>query len=418
MPVYEQDQSSRLVFELDLEIHVNYSGDNPDFDKAHAYTIVRYTEESVLQACSFCNRPHQAAKRATVKNNATGIEYYSGLDCLRNNFGVTEAELHTSSRNLKRLAMGWQAYCTATGFPVSELSTTKAVVEDMHEFFKKVPALTQATGVLRTILHNLAEVQQGIYTDEIEALIDLLGILFESGSNAELLNDRQKALGSHPLLDASQQQTVQKVLGNTNNIIWSDLLQLSKTVRSIRNRTLSTRTPEAPPHQFPSPEAYWQGLRTRCNRLANEMTERDGMVPARLYPRTLREAVDELTKKKGGVTTFAFESKSGPDLDDLVPSHAILTSLSKKSGGISQADFFRSYRHVESRQPQSLRGMQRESQMDETSEHKEPIVREGFYRGVVAFLPEPYLPFHQILHKHGEFAEARKKLEDFTSSLQ
>lgn len=413
---------SKIIFELDLELLVRYGGPssaNPDLGSDHEFTIIRYTEESVRQKCVVCNRPGQAARRATIRNDTTGNEFHSGLDCLRDHFGVNLAELQSSSRQLKTLAVGWQDFCIAMGIEDSHHSTTKAAVIDMHEYFSRVPMLHHATKVIRDILDNVTQVQQGIFADEIDALLDFLGILFEVQNNRELLEDRRIAFGSHPRFTVSQQKLAERVLGNPEKLEWRDILLLSQAIKSIRSKKIKLLTKEAPPYNYPTAETYHQGLHERCQQIKDNVTHRDGLTPVSLFHKTIREAIEGLTKQGGGVSRFAFESTSSSSLDNLKPNHAISAPLKKKQGDLIVAEYFREYRHVESRRATSLSASQREGQLEDSARRSdEPIIHEGFYKTAVVFVPEEYLPCHQIWHKHGGLDNARRALEDLTSGFR
>ena len=388
----------------------------------HSYTVTRYTEVSAPSECYICNASHRPQARVTIHNDTTGESFVCGLDCMEKYFDLRRSDLDRTSLPLKQLASTWEAFRRAVDESFSGFVGlgTKDAVEDMYQTFGHSPVLQEARGILGAILNDLRSVQDGLYSVEIRALRDLLGIFYEVLQRPARLNERAEAFADHPLLSAAEQQLVSSVLSNVQQLIWSDFVNVSQLVGNISGKKVPIRLKEVVAFDHPDRISYLTAVEANARAKRDAINQRHDFLPVHQFQPTLTKAINQLIKKGGGLDTFAFESSKLEALERLQLSSSTKALLDRT--GVKYLEMFGGtpYEEVTTQTERTtVRSMLQAGQLeeDEGNRREPPKPRSGYYRGFVLYLPDRYYVAYEVWARHGGPGTGRKLIENLASSL-
>lgn len=389
--------------------------------QGHSYTVTRYTEVSIPSECYICNASHRPQARVTIHNDTVGEALVCGLDCMEKYFDLRRSDLDRTSLPLKQLASTWEAFKRATDESFSGFVGvgTKDAVEDMYQAFGHVPILQEARRILEAILNDLRSVQDGLYSVEIRALRDLLGVFYEVLQQPGRVNARAKAFVDHPLLSSAEQQFVSSVLSDMQQLLWSDFVTASQLINNISGKRLSVRLKEIVAFNYSDRISYLAAVDASVRTNRDAINQRHTFLPVHQFQPTITETINQLVKAGGGLKTFAFESSKLEALERLQLSNSMKALLDRT--GVKYLEMFGGtpYEEVTTQTERiSVRSMLQEGQLEEeNSQHSTPKPRSGYYRGFVLCLPDKYYGAYAVWARHGGPDTGRKFLENLTSSL-
>lgn len=411
--LYEEDLEH--VAKLDTDGHKN-----PLLNPSHTFTIIKLHKVGARQHCAICDTRDKAETRVTVRNDTLDVTFYAGLDCLEMNFGVTRAQLERGALPLKLLAQAWQKFLHKLTGKEEQFVGTVEAVEHMYGRLKGHKLFSEITPIVRTILDNLPKVQAGGYTDQLQALQNLLGIIYEQQADPEFLEDRAAAFSDHPKLQSDIRELAGEVLRNTNRIQWTPLLKLSKGIAGLTRKPYKPLTPEAPADAYASAHEYSKALETRMKEKLIRMTKNDELIPLIALKQTVQERIKTLIQRGGGTFGFAIENANVDDLLNVKLNFRLTKELERNEVVFILADGAKPYERIRS----GLRGPSRQAMLREGQEEpsdkasQQPKTRTGYFRGAIMYKAETYRTCHAIWNKYGGMTIARRRLEDLTSNLK
>lgn len=406
----------------DLDLDVTYQGDliSKLFNPNHSYKIVQRTEDAYFQPCSLCDREQQARYRVTIVNTTTGATFFVGRVCLEK-FGVTYDELDKSTVLLAVLARTWLAYKRRSG-EVADFDSTREAVEDMHRWFltlanQDIKPFKEAAGAVGRILADLARIND--YRTDVSSLQILISIGYETQHRKAVLDDRIVALSHHPLLAPHERSEAAKVLG-VEDAEWHQIRAVSETLRAIRGKSVPLKIKRVPAWDSSSPAEYHEALRAYADERLQNLTESENGRRPDEFLDVIRKLVQSL-KSKGGFYELVFESSSLGSVQRLQLPASLRQSIESASGVFLMAAVPSSYlRYAKTTDTyHSVGAMQKAAQQDDGRDDKRPDTapQERFYRAVVLYVPDYYLPSYGAWARYGGIKTGRKHLEDLTSEL-
>lgn len=413
----------KTLYEEDLEHVARLQTDGHDshlLNPDHSFTIIKLHKVGAKQHCAICDTQDKAETRVTVRNDTLDATFYAGLHCLEIHFGVTRAQLERGALPLKLLAQAWQNFLHKLTGKEEQFVGTVEAVEHMYDRLKGYEQFSELAPVVRKILRNLPKVQAGGFVNELRALQNFLGIIYDSQKEPGFLEDRATSFADHPKLRAEERELAVRVLSNTNRIQWHELLKLSEAVGDLTRKPWKPLTPEAPADQYASAEEYMEALNVRAKDTLIRITKNTDLIPVRTLTQTIEEKIKALTQRGGGSYEFAIESSSVEELLKAKLNFRLTKELEKSQITFLLAEGAEHYEKL----PTGLRGPSRAAMLKEGQEEpsprtpQQPKTRTGYFRGAILYKPETYRTFHSIWNKHGGMANARPRLEDFTSNLK
>lgn len=408
---------TKKLTQQDLDLDATYQGNlrSEFLDPNHSYRVVKRIEDAYLQPCALCAREQQARIRIGIVNATVGTTFYVGRVCLLKHFGLTEKDLEKSTVILTTLARVWEAYARKTGQEATFSSTREAVEDMFQKFFllsSRKALFMGAVAALRRILDDLAHIND--YRPDVTALQNLVGILFEAQLKPYVLADRIVAATHHPLLGPHERANAGRVL-RFEDVTWPQLRNFTETFRAVANKSIPIKIKQVPIYNFGEFDDYLIELKAHADTRLAALDADDKTYRPDEYYQKVRDKAAAL-KATPGYCELVFESSSLSSLERL----QLPSSIEKTLGDVvylispSPKSYIR-YHHI-SRKFNSAAAMQRAAQQDDKDENtREPEKR--YYRSVILYRPDPYLPCYAKWQKYGGVKNGREHLEDLTREL-
>ena len=245
------------------------------------------------------------------------------------------------------------------------------------------------------------------------ALQNLVGILYETQFKPAVLGDRIAAATYHPLLGPYARANAERVL-RLKNATWAQLKNYTETLGSVARKPIPIRIKQVPVYNFGDEGDYQKALEAHANARLAALDARDRTYHADEYYQKVREKAGAL-KDTPGYCECVFESPSFSSLERL----QLPASVERALGGVVYliSPTHTSYIHYHvTRKFTSAAAMQRADQHEDSDDDiREP--QERFYRSVILYHPDPYLPCYVKWQKYGGVKNGREHLEDLTREL-
>lgn len=297
--------------------------------------------------------------------------------------------------------------------------STGEAVEDMAQAFASILMLNGAHRVLAGIKENLSAVQDGLFTDELNALKDLLGILYEAQYLKPLLEDRAKMFADHPLLEPAGSAFISNVLLNTHQLNWADVISVSNLVGQIRGKKIPLKLREVPAYNFADRFSYSNALDRAASEKRDAVDHYHEFTRSFDFEHVLKRAIKRIEKQGAGLETFAFESTKLEHVERLRPSYEVRTLLEQSGVRVLEESGGTPYEEVTTKSEKTtLRSFLRSDQLAEEEKPQVPRKpRTGYYRAFVLYRPDPYRFAYSVWARYGGVGEGRALMENLASSL-
>lgn len=393
-----------------------------------AYTLVRLEEYEKLTRCGVCNTSNKTRKRVLLRETDTRREFFSGLDCLEIQFGISEADLDATVRPLRRLATYWLYYVSKTPglAKLRNLDDVETILGLMATFFVKsssfrCPAVAAAELHIRAIVENLAGATRGTFDDILGPLLLLVGLQHDYAVAPALFEDRLKAWNLHPRLTTAQRGAVRVVHEHLEEMTWERLIALEASLREAQNTTpIRLHHRGMPAYAFPEQGAYERALREAMEVDAEAVSPRASHVQLGQATIFLEQELGNQRSdlRKNWRLVFSVAGKSATEIERFSFPSAVRSQVLRRGFQLHITASSRPYsRSAIKMETGSVRQMQRRSQLADTG-RTAPREESGFYRGVAVWRPDKYEPVFEVWNAYGGVPDGPRVLLDVLSGFR
>ena len=406
------------TWDLDLSMRIKKDAPpRPRLSPEHPYTLIRYEEFDSLQACYVCNTREKAGRTVVIRDEVTRKEFRSGLDCLREQFGVTKAALRGQVAPLRVLFNYFFAYVgkcapdmvsTLSGRPSSFiLDLMSRSLSGLASF--PCPAVSEAQKLLGELAQNSGWVNQGYYEAELLKLRALIALQYDHLYHPTLFEARGKALLGHPKIKGDNRQKVEGFFSSPGDARLGQISGVANLFREAKSYNLRLRNPHVPPYNYPDERSYLTGLCRTMEAEAVGVTDRIERYHKARRELAIEVRAEDVKGRAQGRSVFALADEDREAIVTYSPPGRLIKTLREQGVFFYLSPLTQAY----TRSSVSLDEDALSRRLRQASD-AEPA--NGYFRGAVVWKPDTYHGAFSVWHRYGG-KNGRTQLEDLWSSF-